>query len=495
MSEKFDDELSKHINHVFDQYEDTAPAQEGWLLLRQKFPPQKKRRVIPLWWSVAAALLIAALFGLWFYNIPKESKSTIAKTKTKKQPADTLIKSNQHHTTEQLHPATKKQSAGDPIYAAVGSRKANKGSSLNVPEQNSAYTLTLTTTNSAKATKNAENQLSIASTRAQNAGAPHIVSGDTQQEALSGAPERTAMASAVTNNSTAWKADSAQYASVSQMAQQRPQQSLEKNANLHSDSATIHKSSGLERLLAAEQRMEQAKKTKKTTAAIDKKILFNIYAATYFNYAEGSKSQFNTGAGVSTDIRLSGNFKLSTGVAINKNTLDYNGQPTQSGIARDALSAAPSVSDVQATSYSNTTLGIVPLRVATTPVVSAYNVSLTGLDIPLNIKYELNPRKNDSYISAGLSSGTFITESYTYRYDNTPNAFGLSSNLADATTRRSFNRFDFARTLNLSVGMGYQISKQNRLIIEPFLKYPLSGLGSEQIKFGAGGLNLRFKFQ
>jgi len=136
-----------------------------------------------------------------------------------------------------------------------------------------------------------------------------------------------------------------------------------------------------------------------------------------------------------------------------------------------------------------------PLRVATTPVVSAYNVSLTGLDIPLNIKYEFNPQKNDSYILAGLSSGTFITENFTYRYDNTPNAFGVSSNLPDATTKRSFSRFDFARTLNLSIGMGYQISKQNRLIIEPFLKYPLSGLGSEQIKFGAGGLNLRFKFQ
>jgi hypothetical protein len=493
MSEQFDDELSKHITDVFDEYEDTAPAQEGWLLLRQKFPPQKKRRVIPLWWSVAASLLIVALMGLWFYNTPQQPKSTVVKTRIKKQPTDTSIQNRLNISRDQWHPSSGTQSANKSEYAALADQKNKKKRSLSTFDSRSAYSPSITTSYLKAATGDVEKQYVIASARVQKSGNLSLVSGGNQPENDSNVSEKTSIVASVNSIKPGKNTDSTQNTGMSLIAQQRNKQPS--ISNPRSDSATINKNSGMEKLFAAEQRMEKTQKTKKISTPADKKVLFNIYAATYFNYAEGSKSQFNTGAGVSTDIRLSGNFKLSTGVAIGKNTLDYNGQPTQSGIARDALSAAPSSPASPTANYSNTTLGIVPLRVANTPVVSAYNVSLTGLDIPLNIKYELNPKKNDSYISAGLSSGTFITENYTYRYDNTPNAFGASSNLPDATTRRSFSRFDFARTLNFSIGMGYQISKRNRLIIEPFLKYPLSGLGSEQIKFGAGGLNLRFKFQ
>ena len=102
------------------------------------------------------------------------------------------------------------------------------------------------------------------------------------------------------------------------------------------------------------------------------------------------------------------------------------------------------------------------------------------------------PKKNDTYISAGLSSGTFIDESYTYHY-----SYPTRQSLAppDATTHQSFNSFYFARTLNLAFGVGYPFGKSNRLIIEPFFKYPLDGLGSQQIRFGAGGVNLKLNFQ
>lgn len=493
MSEQFDDELSKHISDVFDQYEDTAPAEEGWLRLRQKFPPQKKRRIIPLWWSVAATLLILALFGVWFYHSTQQPKSTVVKTRIKKQSPDTSIRNRSNSAADQSHPPVSDRLAGEKQYAAIADQKIKSRRSLNKVDPRNTYLPVITSKNLEAAKGITATPPALASARTQSGITQPTVNPGSQPIDNRSTPNKTNLAAAINNITIAKNDDSTQNAGISVIAQQRVKQSSVTNPR--SDSAIINKNSGMERLLAAEQRMEKTQKTKKSPATVDKKVLFNIYAATYFNYAEGSKTQFNTGAGVSTDIRLSGSLKLSTGIAIGKNTLDYNGQPTQRGIAMDAMSAAPNAPASPTANYSNTTLGIVPLRVANTPVVSAYNVSLTGLDIPLNIKYELNPQKNDSYISAGLSSGTFITENYTYRYDNTPNAFGVSSNLPDATTRRSFSRFDFARTLNLSIGMGYQISKQNRLIIEPFLKYPLSGLGSEQIKFGAGGLNLRFKFQ
>jgi hypothetical protein len=48
--------------------------------------------------------------------------------------------------------------------------------------------------------------------------------------------------------------------------------------------------------------------------------------------------------------------------------------------------------------------------------------------------------------------------------------------------------------LNLSFGLTYPVGK-NHLVVEPFLKYPLQGLGEQQIRFGAGGLNLKFNLE
>lgn len=286
------------------------------------------------------------------------------------------------------------------------------------------------------------------------------------------------------------------------LAQQTVKEQPKSILSAKADSAQTSGQSKMSIYLANEQKKEAAKMQKADTkSAADRKVLYSVYAATYFNYAEGSKSQINTGAGVSTDIKLAGNFKLSTGLAIGKNTLNYNSQPVQASITQDAVRAASASSSRSGVAYdavpnpSASQFGFSSLKVLSSPVVSAYNVSLTGLDVPINLKYEFNPAKTDSYISAGLSSGTFITETYNYSYDNSLNALGASPSIPDASVSRSFTRFDFARTLNLSLGMGYQITKGNRLIIEPFLKYPLSGMGSQDIRFGSGGINLRLKFQ
>jgi len=145
--------------------------------------------------------------------------------------------------------------------------------------------------------------------------------------------------------------------------------------------------------------------------------------------------------------------------------------------------ATPSSYGVQAANITATS----------TPTVKNYNANLVGLDVPINLKYEINPDKSDAYVSLGLSSGTFINESYSYKY-NYPSF--LSSSLQatrDQTTANSFNSFYFAKTLNVAFGVGYPFGK-NRLIIEPFLKYPLAGMGSQDLRFGAGGVNLKFNF-
>ncbi len=83
----------------------------------------------------------------------------------------------------------------------------------------------------------------------------------------------------------------------------------------------------------------------------------------------------------------------------------------------------------------------------------------------------------------------------TYNYNNISTPLSTLQQPQSKISSNSFSDFYFAKTLNVSFGIGYPIGKKNHLIIEPFLKYPLSGLGSQQIHFGAGGLNLKFDFQ
>ena len=50
------------------------------------------------------------------------------------------------------------------------------------------------------------------------------------------------------------------------------------------------------------------------------------------------------------------------------------------------------------------------------------------------------------------------------------------------------------KTFNLSFGFNTKIGKNQSIGIEPFIKYPLGGLGSENLKFGASGINIKMNF-
>jgi hypothetical protein len=474
MSEQLDNELRKRINEVFENYEDTAPANEGWLLLRQKFPQKKERSLTPLWWSAAATLFILCLFAFWFNNKPVKTAQTTAKHNKPLQLDDTSTIIMEEKGSKEIIPKQDQHYAGTAAQPK-GHLQASETSSLMTDAPVSSLTQ-----------------------KPSNENNPNLtVAVNTDVRTSPGNVPITRNADALANVKS-FDTDSSSTKGTSIIAvQELKTQQQAKIAN-GKDSVLTGANSPMNVYLANEQKRERNKTVKQDSKTqTDKKVLYNVYAATYFNYAEGSKTQINTGAGFGTDIKLFSKLKLSTGIAIGKNTLNYNGQPMQAGILNEAVGVSrASANDASSSAPPLTsTLGFVAARVGVTPIVAGYDVSLTGLDVPLNLKYEFNPNKSDSYISAGLSSGTFINETYNYRYDNSLNAFGISPALPDATTRKSFTRFDFARTLNLSLGMGYQITKNNRLVIEPFLKYPLSGLGSQQIRFGAGGVNLRLKFQ
>lgn len=206
------------------------------------------------------------------------------------------------------------------------------------------------------------------------------------------------------------------------------------------------------------------------------KLGFSVFAGSYFNYSEGSESQLNFGAGFTSDIRLSKNLKFSTGLSIASNSLSYD-----QTLPKNAASSFASLNSGNSIIYST---------------ITSYNADLLTLDIPVNIKYQFVSESDKFYVSAGLSSGTYLAETYAYQYLSfNPSSGNSVSQTQDQKIKKQLNDFDLGRILNLSFGLSTGFGKTQTISIEPFLKYPLGGLGSENLKFGSTGINLKLHFK
>lgn len=463
MDDQLDNDLKKRIREVFDNFED-GHADEGWLLLREKYPEKAKRRPVAwLWWGSAAAILLLFL-GIFLFKQTPTKQNQVA-----------------HNQQQHIQPAPK----------AAEIRKGNDDTEDNTKADS--------VINSLKQQNYADNVGDSKNRRSKStAKKAKYQSGQMQEAALPASKRKGVAGNAAKNDTSA----SENLAAISQPKNQIQNIIAGKADNIKK--ADTGSGSAAKALAKADKpnginMQEEQKKTNKTLFVdneppvnvkeknTDKAVRFGIYAATYFNYAKGSSNQMNVGAGVTSDIKLSKNLNLSTGLAIAQNTLSYANDPQINSPQLKSAAVAPAASSYFAVSNQS-------VSSAVAPSVKNYNANLVGLDVPLNLKYEFNPEKSAAFVSIGLSSGTFINETYTYRYSyNAPFSANISQ-VPDQSSHQSFNGFYFAKTLNFSFGTGYSLG-QNKLIIEPFLKYPLDGLGAQQLRFGAGGINLKFNFQ
>ncbi|RYE21332.1 MAG: PorT family protein [Sphingobacteriales bacterium] len=454
MSEELDNDLKRRISEVFDNYEDPS-ADEGWMLLREKFPATAKHRGTAwLWWASAAAVFLLFLgVGAWLITGQPEKTEQIVAQKPAKNTGPKAVSPTAIDTEN--GPVTAPVQQNDVIVPVTGdnyaARKAPRPAVAPVQQP-------------VVEAKPIVPEVSTASIIASISNVPPAVK--TKDTAATVAPKAVKEVYAATQSTVA-----------PVVVEKKPalQQAPEKKT--------------MESLFAQEAMANAGKKTTEKQNK-DKNVHFGVFAGTYMNYANGSDNQVNVGAGFSSDFRISKNLKLSTGVSIAQNSFNYAGN---NNLPQQAASASLVAQAVQNNDKGFNASG-------SSPVLNNYNARLTGLDVPVNLKFEFNPDKSDTYISAGLSSGTFINESYTYKY-NYPALFSGNKDApqpqqqVDEKITDSFNGFYFGRTLNVAFGVGYPLGKHNRLVIEPFVKYPLSGLGAQQIKFGSGGINLKLNFQ
>jgi hypothetical protein len=443
--DKLNNDLKNRIREVFDDYTDTG-ADDGWLQLRQKFPVKEKDSGLGWLWYAAAAIVL--LFSaIWLIPKTNRTKPVIAHIQNRgsdKQENNSIPPSVD--TTQQPTDHMAKTTGTDVAGVTKSSTQLRQ-----IPVNKRADLTTISTTNNITP----------------NTVPPAIKQTDV---ILSGADSSIKMA-------------------VNNPADKLPDDTVKRIVNTPAQSMPVlplaeHKKDIYE-LLA--EKTNQDKQTKKA----GNKPVISVYAATYFNYAKGSDSHINVGGGFTSDFHLTNKLKLSTGLAIAQNTFNYNNGTEPNSQQHEAAYATLAKEVAKANGSpiigdgSKKSLAVLATNMGGT---KSYNASLIGLDIPVNLKYEFDPQKSDAYVSAGLSSGTFINE--TYRA-----AYSYSQVSKESDTHNHFSGFDIAKTLNFAFGVGYPLGKSNRLIVEPFFKYPLDGLGEQHIRFGAGGVNLKLNFQ
>ena len=131
------------------------------------------------------------------------------------------------------------------------------------------------------------------------------------------------------------------------------------------------------------------------------------------------------------------------------------------------------------------------------------DIEFTALDIPVNLRFTLREMPGSRiFLSAGFSSFLYLQQKYSsestvlasYQRMNLHGHYVSETGYASLTTEgefSAFRRFDLARFLNLSGG--YVIRGRNQsVIVEPFLKYPLGDVTTLNLNIGMAGLSLKY---
>ncbi|MEO5562144.1 MAG: hypothetical protein ABIR18_01890 [Chitinophagaceae bacterium] len=104
-------------------------------------------------------------------------------------------------------------------------------------------------------------------------------------------------------------------------------------------------------------------------------------------------------------------------------------------------------------------------------------------EIPVNVVYNFaQSKKHNWFVSAGLSSYLMKEEKYIYNY-KTPGGQQVSY----PKEFKNENQHIFS-ILGLSGGYQYHVSKRFSLLVEPYIKMPLSGVGHGNVKLNSTGV-------
>ena len=105
-------------------------------------------------------------------------------------------------------------------------------------------------------------------------------------------------------------------------------------------------------------------------------------------------------------------------------------------------------------------------------------------EIPINVRYNLSSNeKNKWFVTAGLSTYLMTSEKYSYYY-TAPTWSGASQWPPQKASQYWFS------IINLSAGYEHRLGRIGNLRIEPYLRIPVTGLGTGKLNILSSGLNI-----
>lgn len=210
------------------------------------------------------------------------------------------------------------------------------------------------------------------------------------------------------------------------------------------------------------------------------RINFGVELASFTNYStENIIPAMNYGGGLIANIPVKSRFSFNPGLivaAYNMNVNDASEQYDQT------VFTTTSVQEI----------------IENDPDLKPTGISLTAIDIPLNFQYRfIQKKKSDYFVELGISNLVYLSENYSYSITKVsePNPYtGTQSEetITGETSNSAFETFDFAKLINFSFGWNYKLNNRFDFSLNPYIKYPLGILGSGEVKFGSGGMKLKF---
>jgi len=185
-------------------------------------------------------------------------------------------------------------------------------------------------------------------------------------------------------------------------------------------------------------------------------------------------SAFNYSGGLSAEMDLSRRFRLSTGLQVEHQNITDKATDSPSWMPEGQTEAV-----------------------------------LTGIDLPVNLTWKFNVRQSGCYYFSGGFSSTaylsekYITTSYTQKVVEVVSAVGgeqsVNYQLEDVENIEQekmvpFNSFDFAGRINIILGIEQHLTTKIYLHLEPYIKIPVSGLASQNLRFTTSGVTCKISF-
>ena len=471
MKEQFDKELRNHIKDTFGVFDDHL-ADDGWRKLNDR--KKKKRRAFFFWYLLPSG--IAASIALFLFlnqsqEIPFQKEKTEEKTETlaEQKPYNSFKKEDSEKLNLDEKSGKLLENSNQP--------KLNQEENLSFKKSDLNLEIDQNKSNSETTLNNKNSTLALLN-KAIN---QKIIDSDS----LIINKYKIALAEGIPEVETTVKIDD--FSNIAEYSMERIQEisvqeksyiPSKSNLNQNVVAKSFDKPSDISQKLAT---LIPAKADTKIEKPIQnsKKFKIGIDANTYVNFSEsGLNDKLNLGLGVISEIKLTKQLSINTGVSLNTQNSTFNGGRNTK---QDFLN-----SSIAATSF------------AAVPNAQVTIAKLVGLDIPLNLKYAVKFGKTNSFISSGFSSYSVINEKYINEF-SVINYFFSSVTTSNVTSVNNnpegqFSYFKFARTLDISVGILYPFSKKTTLSIEPFMKYPLSGLGYQDLKIGSSGISFKMNF-